>query len=243
MLAEKRDLQIFLAHENVAEPVRNRQCAQRPDRVRKQRVGAVEGIDIPSARSGSRPPRRLNGTAALERQLVKILFPSIERNPPFDHQAEKVAVSRDVVEPVVMHPDVRDVVSHPLPRAVATERQEFFLARRVILQNRRAIDEPLRPFGPSAGRVAAFDRKDRSGGSGDFRGIDREDFRGRGFPELPDIGSQVGRREGSVESDHRELCHRDRIRKPVLEQSATELAQTRYFVGITLTAGVFQHHA
>jgi len=54
---------------------------------------------------------------------------------------------------MIMHARVRDVLRHALPRPLASEPQEGRIRKRIELQDRRAIDEALRPFRPPTRRI------------------------------------------------------------------------------------------
>ena len=65
--------------------MRDRQRPQRAHRIHKQRVGAVEGIDIPFPVREGGPARRLHRARDLQGQLVKVLFALVERYLPLAH--------------------------------------------------------------------------------------------------------------------------------------------------------------
>ena len=107
-----------------------------------------------------RPAVGLHRAGALEREFVEILFAPTRRRGcgPRRISRQQVAVGADVVEPVVVHPDVGDVMRHARDGPFAAEFQERFVAGGVVLQDRRAVHEALRPFGPAARGVFAVAR-------------------------------------------------------------------------------------
>src|SRR5690606_40389488 len=61
--------------------------------IHKKRMRAVEGINKPTV-FNRRPPAGLYGTGYFQCQLIKVLFPFVERCLSFYHQPEQVAVGR-----------------------------------------------------------------------------------------------------------------------------------------------------
>src|SRR6185369_18067878 len=90
-----------------------------------------------------RPAARLDRAAHLQGEGVEALLPVAGLDPTFAGQAPQRAVGADVVEPVIVDADVREVRRHPIQRPGAAEIEEFALAGRVELQQRRAELEPL----------------------------------------------------------------------------------------------------
>jgi hypothetical protein len=120
-------------------------------------------------------------------------------------QTAQVAIGAHVVEPVVVHADVRDVGCHQLERSLATDAEHLLVAGRVELQDGCAELETLRPFGPSAGSVTAFDGENR-GAIGVFPArLQGGDFR-RGILEnaLRVLGQRL-RGERGVGFDHKNI--------------------------------------
>ncbi len=90
---------------------------------------------------------------------------------------------------MIVHADVRNVMGHAVPGAIAAELEELFVARGVILQNSRAVDKALRPFRPAACGVFSATVKTGVAEPGFSAGIDGENLRRRSFPEFS--GSSV----------------------------------------------------
>ena len=114
---EQVDLLVLFAAQAMAERMRQGERAQRSDGVDKQRVRAVERIDEAAGGQG-RPPPRLDGAADLERQLIEVHLPRVRFDAAFARQPPQGAVGADVVEPVIVHADVREVRRHPVERAL-----------------------------------------------------------------------------------------------------------------------------
>ena len=132
---EQRDFAIALAHQRVAQQVRDRQRAQGADGIDKQRVRPVEGVDVAAAIGGRRPAGGLHGAGAFQRQLVVAAFPGILEDAAFGHEAEQVPVGADVVEAVVVNAGVGEVRRHQRDGPVAADIEELALAGGVELEN------------------------------------------------------------------------------------------------------------
>ena len=158
---QQRNLFVPLAHQRVAQLVRNRQRAQRAHCVDEKGVRPVERVDVAFAAGQLRPAGRLHRAGNLQGEFVKMLFVLVERNLPLAHQAQQIAVGGQVVEPVVVHADGRDLRGHPLHRFAPADLQETFVGRGVELQNGRAVLKSLRPLRPAARGVSAPHGEDR----------------------------------------------------------------------------------
>ena len=115
---------------------------------------------------------------------------SIEGDFAFAHQAPEIAVGRDIVEPVVVDADVRNVGGHHLDGLAPAQVQEPLVAGGVELQEGGAELEPLRPFGPAARGVSALDSED-GGAMGGIPGLfNGQDFAGREVEEPAQLGQE-----------------------------------------------------
>ena len=72
--------------------------------------------------------RRLHGGRGLQGELVVLELLGVVRQAAFEDQPPQVAVGADVVEPVVVHAEVRDVRDHVAARALAAELQQRLVA-------------------------------------------------------------------------------------------------------------------
>ena len=86
-----------------------RQRTQRANRVAEQRVGTVEGVDVSIPVLGPAPSRRLHGTADLQPQLAGLEHVLKRRDAPVKNQPPQIAIRTDIIEPVVVHPDMADM--------------------------------------------------------------------------------------------------------------------------------------
>ena len=153
---------VALAHEHMAELMANGERAQGADRVREQRMRAVERIDVTRVRPKGGPTGGLDGARELQGKFIKVLFPVPHAQTARAGEAEEVSVSADVVKPVVVDADMADVGGHVPHRGGAAELQEAGFVGGVELNDRRAILESLGPFGPTAGGVLAAHGEDGS---------------------------------------------------------------------------------
>ena len=190
----------------MAKLMRKRQRSAGANRIDKQRLRAVERIDVAGAVGRFRPARRLHRAADFKRQLKIASLPGVVRHAPFVHQPPQVAVGADVVEAVIVDADVRKMRRHHRERALAAELQKSLVARRVELQQCGAILKALRPLGPALRRVAAFHREHRRCRTGRATFLDRLDALGRPRPKPLQLRQKIGRRQFSVEFDHSRGC-------------------------------------
>src|SRR2546422_8780457 len=121
----------------------------------------IERINITLAVADFRPARSLDSPGYLQCQFIERLFAFIVCNLPFAHQPDPRAVCRHVIEPMIMHAYMRLMRRHELPCLAAAKLQEFFLTRRLELQQRRPELKTLRPFCPSSRRVSSLDGEHR----------------------------------------------------------------------------------
>ena len=68
---------VVLPHEAMTEGMGNRECAQGADRVREERVRAVEGVDVAEFRRDLCPARCLDGAAGLQGQIIEVPLPLV----------------------------------------------------------------------------------------------------------------------------------------------------------------------
>jgi hypothetical protein len=134
--------------------VGDRHGTHRPDRVRKERVRPVEGVDVAEAVEGIRPARRLNGPGHLQRQSIELRLPPVLLDAPLSHHPEKVAVGADVIEAVVVYADVGEVVCHVVHRRTPSVGEHLILAGRLVQVEGVSELKALGPLGPPPGRVA-----------------------------------------------------------------------------------------
>src|SRR5436305_12769462 len=152
----------------------------------------VEGVNETFTVRVPGPARGLNGSRNFQRQLAepvigrRSIYPALANEPP------KVAVSRNVVESVVVHSHVREMGSHSLQRRVASALQESLFASGIELQQSRAVLKTLGPFGPATRGVFALDGVD--GGSSIWlrRVLEINDFGGRKLEQSFEFGGERG---------------------------------------------------
>jgi hypothetical protein len=201
---EQRHLAVALVEERLAQPVRERERAQRAHGVGEERVRAVEGVDE-AARRRPRPAPRLHRAARLERELEQLELAGLGGVAPLEREAAQSAPGADVVEAVVVHAHVRDVRRHPRVGALAAELEERALAGRVELQQRRAELEALRPLRPAARGVAAAAREDGRAVRRVPALLEVADLDRRELPEPRERLLEVLRPQRLVDPDHRGL--------------------------------------
>ena len=120
---QQRDGRIVFRHQRMAQAMGQGQHAQRADRVGKQGVRPVERVDVSIAVARTAPASRLHGAAGFEGQFIQLALPGVVPKAAFEHQPPQIAVGADIVEPVVMHTDVRHVRSHPADRVRTSQLQ------------------------------------------------------------------------------------------------------------------------
>ncbi len=199
---EERDGPVHFAHELVAELMAERESAQRTDRVGEERVRPVERINVAEVGRELRPTRGLHGAGGLERQFVEIFLPWVVGDDAGGHEAQQIAVGADVVEPVVVHPDVGQVRRHEVDGVAPADVEEGRVACHFILINRPAELEALRPFGPAARGVFALDGEDRRALLGIPAFLKPVDFLAGKREEPLDRREEMCRREFVIDVDH-----------------------------------------
>src|SRR5688572_7704995 len=108
---------------------------------------SIEGINKSISIWCSGPARRLHRARNFERQLAEM--PIVCRRLSFAHQPPPISIGGNIIEAMVVHPNVRNVARHELDRAVPPHIEERFFACRIVLQKRGAKLKSLRPLGPS----------------------------------------------------------------------------------------------
>ena len=176
------------------------QHAQRSNRVDEQRVWTVERVDVASLRD-RRPACGLHRARDLERQLVKLHLAWVGIDLSLAHEAAQVSVGRDVVEPVIVHADVRDVRGHALHCPPAADFQKPLIAGRVELQHRRAELKSLRPLCPTARGVLPLLSEYRSALGCTPAFLNRQNFPARQVKESFQLGKEFFRGQLTVDFD------------------------------------------
>ena len=119
---------VLLAQQRVAHLVCDAANAQGAHGIDEQRVAAIEGVDVAKAIGKAGPARRLHCAAHLEREFVEVQFPFVALNAPGQHQPPQISVGGDVVEAVIVHASVRQVLRHILRDMSPRQRQQLFIA-------------------------------------------------------------------------------------------------------------------
>jgi hypothetical protein len=86
--------------------VANCKNAKRTNGVDKERLGAIERINVAAAIRRPGPPGRLDRSGRLQRHFVEIAFPLVGVQSAFIPKAQEVAVCAHVIEAVIMHADM-----------------------------------------------------------------------------------------------------------------------------------------
>src|ERR1700733_6776415 len=121
---------------------------------------AVERVDE-SVILDSCPAMRLHRTAQLKSKFVEVALPDILRNPPFAHQPPEIAVSAEVIEAVIVNPEMAHMGRHEPHRIGSSPFEEIPFPGGIELQNLRAVLKTLGPFCPHPARILALHRKHR----------------------------------------------------------------------------------
>src|SRR4051812_44201891 len=116
----------------------------------------VERVDEPFSIRCPGPARRLNRTGNFQGQLPQVLLRGRRVQFSLAHQPPEIAVRGDVVEPVIVDTNVRQVRRHSVQSRASTTLEKPLLACRIELQQSRTILKTLRPLGPTTGRVLAL---------------------------------------------------------------------------------------
>ncbi len=123
----------------------------------------------------------------------------VVRNRTFEHQTAEVAVGGDVIETVIVHPDVRDVRRHVLEGLFTTEREKLILPRRIVLEKGHSELETLRPFRPTPRGILALLGKDGRAIGGLPRFVDRVNLLAGEFKDPVDLLLELLRSEFGVD--------------------------------------------
>ena len=129
---------------------------------------------------------------------MEILLALVERDSPLVHQPKQIAEGGNVVEAVVVHADMRDMLGHVFARSFAADGEKPSVAGGVKLQQRRAKLEPLRPFRPAARRVSTFDREHRRAALRLPGFLDAQDLLRGKLEQARDFGDELLRREREI---------------------------------------------
>ena len=146
---EKIDLCVVFPHEAVTQHVGEAESAEGADGVGKEGLGPVEGADITEFGGELGPAGGLYGAAGFEREIVEVGLPIVGGEPAFTEEAAEVSVGADIVEAVIVDPDVGDVGGHAAKRSLAADLEHRFVASGVVLEDGGAVDEPFGPLGPT----------------------------------------------------------------------------------------------
>ena len=122
---------------------------------------AIERINEPFSIVCPCPARCLYGSGNLQSQHIKILLTLIEGNLPLAHQPPEISVSGNIIEPMIMDADVRNMWRHEFNSFRPANLEESLLARGVELEQSRAELESLRPFSPPPRGIFALRSEDR----------------------------------------------------------------------------------
>ena len=87
-------------------------------------------------------------------------LPIVGGEPAFAEESSQIAVGADIVEAVIVDPDVGDVGGHSAEGGVAADLEHGFISGGIVLEDGRAVDESFGPLGPTAGGVFALDGED-----------------------------------------------------------------------------------
>lgn len=127
--------------------VRQGQNAQRSDGIGEKGVWPVERIDVSFTIAEVRPARRLHRTAHFHGEIIERELPRILRDPPLQHQVPQVPIRADIIEAMIVHPDMADVCRHVFHGRTLPHRQRIGITGRIELQDRGTEPKALRPFG------------------------------------------------------------------------------------------------
>ena len=114
-------------------------------------------ISCPIINTG--PATRLHGSGGFQCEFIEIHLAIVPRNHTLPHQTPEVAISRDIIETVIVDTDVCHVGCHLLNRVPSTDLKELLIAGSIKLKDSGAELKPLCPLGPAACRVSASDGK------------------------------------------------------------------------------------
>jgi len=157
---EEIDFGVVFSHEPMTENVGKTESAKRANGIGEERLRAVERADVAEVRGELGPAGGLDGAAGFEGEIVEVGFPIVRRETTFAEESAQIAVSADIVEAVIVDPDVGDVDGHSAEGGVATDLEHRFISGGIVLEDGRAVDEAFGPLGPPAGGVFSLDGED-----------------------------------------------------------------------------------
>ena len=109
----------------------------------------------------------------------------------------------DVVETVVMHADVREMRRHHRNGSLAPKLKKMLVARRIELQEGRAVLKTLCPLGPPFARVTPVHGENRRRQSRRATRIHGVDALSRALPKPREPRQKIDGRKLWIELDHR----------------------------------------
>ena len=158
---EKIDLRIVFPHESVTERMGEPEGAERADGVGEEGLGPVKGADVTELGGELGPAGGLDSSARFEGEIVEVGLPIVGGEPAFAEKSAQVSVGADIVEAVIVHPDMGHVGGHTAERSLAADLEHRFIAGGIVLEDGGAVDETFGPLGPTPGGVFAFNGEDR----------------------------------------------------------------------------------
>ena len=157
---EEIDFGVVFSHEPMTENVGKAEGAKRADGIGEERLGAVERADVAELGGESGPAGGLDGAAGVEGEIVEVGFPIVGGETTFAEESAQIAVGADIVEAVIVDPDVGDVDGHSAEGGVAADLEHGFISGGIVLKDGRSVDEAFGPLSPTAGGVFALDGED-----------------------------------------------------------------------------------
>ena len=157
---EEIDFGVVFSHEPMTENVGKAEGAKRADGIGEERLGAVERADVAELGGELGPAGGLDGAAGFEGEIVEVGFPLVRGEATFAEESAQIAVGADIVEAVIVDPDVGDVDGHSAEGGVAADLEHGFISGGIVLEDGRAVDEAFGPLSPTAGGVFSLDGED-----------------------------------------------------------------------------------
>src|SRR5207249_2008667 len=183
--------------------MRHAERAEGADGIGKQRMRAIKRIDVPVPFGQARPAHRLHRPAHLEGEPVELRFECRGADLPFARKPRQIAVSADVIEPVIVDADVRNMRGHDSDRVAPAVLQEPVLARGIKFEQRRPELESLRPLRPSVRRIDPAHGEHRSSVRRVPGLVDASDLSCRKLKEALELRSEAFGSEIRIGADHR----------------------------------------
>ena len=200
---EKIDLRIVFPHEAVTHHMGKAEGAEGADGIGEEGLGPIERTDVAEFGGQLGPPGGLDSSARFECEIVEVGLPIVGGESAFAEESAQVSVGADIVEAVIMDPDVRHVGGHTAERSLAADLEHRFIASGVVLENGGAVDEPFGTLGPAPGGVFTFNGENRSAVRLLPTFLEGEDFRGGGLENFFGGCFEAFRGEGGVVFDHK----------------------------------------